>query len=408
MLGAYYYLRVLVFMYMREPAPGAPKAVPMRSAYVVLAVVACAILVVVLGVLPGAPLDSGARGHPSRLGDAAAGFLRGSAAPLVHLTAAWPERTTMTHFSRFSAATSVVCLATAVGLVGACRSKPNAEPASAPSASSSSSSSLPRRPTVEHVTIDAGPMASGIPLPAASVERAINPGGVPPYAGPTGVVEGTIHVRGDRAPEVKVAAAAECADARAHYGKLFFESGDARALADALVAVTDYKGFVPAHGDVVPVSIRGCTYDQRTYSVTYGQHLEVTNLNRTVSFVPDLMGGSMPAQMVATPHGDPVKLYPLVPGYYEIQDQMNRPFLKASVYVLKYATHTVSGTDGRYRISGIPVGTVKVSALHPSAGTAKDQKVEVRADQTTTVDLDIDYKYVAPAPPSRSGEPNVR
>jgi hypothetical protein len=30
-IGAYYYLRVLVYMYMREPAAGAPVAVPMRS-----------------------------------------------------------------------------------------------------------------------------------------------------------------------------------------------------------------------------------------------------------------------------------------------------------------------------------------------------------------------------------------
>src|SRR5262249_29490146 len=33
-VGAYYYLRVLVFMYMREPEPGAPIAKPMRSGYV--------------------------------------------------------------------------------------------------------------------------------------------------------------------------------------------------------------------------------------------------------------------------------------------------------------------------------------------------------------------------------------
>src|SRR5690606_31273078 len=33
-IGAYYYLRVLVFMYMREPAAGAPIAAPMKSGYV--------------------------------------------------------------------------------------------------------------------------------------------------------------------------------------------------------------------------------------------------------------------------------------------------------------------------------------------------------------------------------------
>ncbi len=57
MIGVYYYLRVLVFMYMREPAAGAPVARPMRSGYVTAALVLSAILVLALGILPGQSLD---------------------------------------------------------------------------------------------------------------------------------------------------------------------------------------------------------------------------------------------------------------------------------------------------------------------------------------------------------------
>jgi NADH-quinone oxidoreductase subunit N len=60
-IGAYYYLRVLVFMYMREPEPGAPIATPMRSGYVGFALVIAAILVIALGVLPGTSLDVAAK-----------------------------------------------------------------------------------------------------------------------------------------------------------------------------------------------------------------------------------------------------------------------------------------------------------------------------------------------------------
>jgi NADH-quinone oxidoreductase subunit N len=56
-VGAYYYLRVLVYMYMREPAAGAPIATPMRSGYVNAALLISAILVVVLGLLPSTSLD---------------------------------------------------------------------------------------------------------------------------------------------------------------------------------------------------------------------------------------------------------------------------------------------------------------------------------------------------------------
>jgi NADH-quinone oxidoreductase subunit N len=56
-LGAYYYLRVLVFMYMREPAPGAAVARPMRSGYVAAALVVAAVLVIALGLWPSRPLQ---------------------------------------------------------------------------------------------------------------------------------------------------------------------------------------------------------------------------------------------------------------------------------------------------------------------------------------------------------------
>ena len=60
-VGAYYYLRVLVYMYMREPAAGAPVAVPMRSGYVVTVLLVAAVLVLVLGLAPSRYLDVAAR-----------------------------------------------------------------------------------------------------------------------------------------------------------------------------------------------------------------------------------------------------------------------------------------------------------------------------------------------------------
>jgi NADH-quinone oxidoreductase subunit N len=56
-IGAYYYLRVLVYMYMREPAAGGTLAVPMRSGYVTAALIVSAALVVALGLTPTRYLD---------------------------------------------------------------------------------------------------------------------------------------------------------------------------------------------------------------------------------------------------------------------------------------------------------------------------------------------------------------
>jgi len=56
-IGAYYYLKVLVFLYMREPAAGAPVAKPMWSGEVATAIAVSALLVLLLGLAPGSVLD---------------------------------------------------------------------------------------------------------------------------------------------------------------------------------------------------------------------------------------------------------------------------------------------------------------------------------------------------------------
>ncbi|MFW6051453.1 MAG: NADH-quinone oxidoreductase subunit N [Myxococcota bacterium] len=56
-VGAYYYLRVIVFLFMREPRAGAPIAVPMRSGYVAAALVVSGYFVMKMGITPGTYLD---------------------------------------------------------------------------------------------------------------------------------------------------------------------------------------------------------------------------------------------------------------------------------------------------------------------------------------------------------------
>jgi NADH-quinone oxidoreductase subunit N len=56
-VGAYYYLRVLVYMFFREPEAGAEKAIPMRSGDVITAIVVAAVFVLQMGVSPSGYLD---------------------------------------------------------------------------------------------------------------------------------------------------------------------------------------------------------------------------------------------------------------------------------------------------------------------------------------------------------------
>ncbi len=56
-IGAYYYLRVLIYMFMREPEAGAPVAMPMRSGYVVTAIVISGLFVLQMGISPSRYLE---------------------------------------------------------------------------------------------------------------------------------------------------------------------------------------------------------------------------------------------------------------------------------------------------------------------------------------------------------------
>lgn len=56
-VGAYYYLKVIVFMYMKEPEANAPVAVPMRNLYVASALLLSAYFVLRMGIAPGAYLE---------------------------------------------------------------------------------------------------------------------------------------------------------------------------------------------------------------------------------------------------------------------------------------------------------------------------------------------------------------
>jgi NADH-quinone oxidoreductase subunit N len=63
-IAAYYYLRVMVYMYMREPVPGAPVAVPMKSSMVNAALIIAAFAVALLGIFPTKALQLAATALP--------------------------------------------------------------------------------------------------------------------------------------------------------------------------------------------------------------------------------------------------------------------------------------------------------------------------------------------------------
>ncbi len=211
-----------------------------------------------------------------------------------------------------------------------------------------------------------------------------------PYKGPSGTLQGTIKITGDEPPATSHQYPKECGPAVATYGKLF-RVGQEGQLADALVAVTRYEGFVPPKEEAIKVTIKDCAYSTRTIAMTEGQHIEVTNLDPLTSYIPHLDGARSAATMVAVPRGKPVNVRSRGPGRYWLRDQMGRPFMFADVFHFKYATTDVTGLDGKYEISGIPVGKVQVSVMLPAANLLTLNKETEIKEGDNTLDLTLEF-----------------
>jgi hypothetical protein len=246
---------------------------------------------------------------------------------------------------------------------------------------------------------DAG-MLNVATVPDKEVKAMVNPDNLPMYAGPTGSIEGVVKVSGPPAPPspLPMAVFKDCPAGVDEYGVRFRsgempEAGDTRWLADAIVVVTGYKGFwVREKNDGVLAEIDGCGLRHRTVTMTFGQRLEVKNLTNEF-WTPMLDPKSPGAMMMAPPHNtDPVRLYPKQAGRHAIVDHDRKYFIN-DLMVFRHPLHAVSDMNtGHYRIDGVPVGKLRVSATHPEIeAVASSVEAEVKAGEVTTVNLTLNY-----------------
>lgn len=221
-----------------------------------------------------------------------------------------------------------------------------------------------------------------LPLPKADIDEVVNPSGLAPYAGPTGTVKGVVRLSGDPVPKVPELSAAlpvgKCLAARSTYQALLRE-GPKRELADALVAVTEYQGWVQAKSPGHLVESRDCAFDRRTIAFTYGQVLQVKNQGPE-AVIPQLVGVRSSTLLVALPGGPAIELLAPKPGQYRLVDQ-SHPFASAEVFVLAYPTTDVTDTSGQFEITGIPVGPAKLSVMIPVLGQTYSQDVTIDASK---------------------------
>ncbi len=249
------------------------------------------------------------------------------------------------------------------------------------------------------------PTPSGLPAPVATglpggdpkqVSQVVNPKAEKAFEGETATVRGVVRSTGDASvdrPEVVAKVGADCAQAKPFFAPALRE-GPGRTLADVLVTVTGYEGYVPPATEKVKLEAEGCTFGTRTIALTFGQKLEVVSKDK-YSYVPDLIGQKMASQLVATPFGKgAAEIYPQQPGGYLLLDNL-RLYSAAELLVLKYSTHDVTRIDGRFEIDRIPPGDVTVTAFLPSTGATVQKKVELKAGKTLDLDFALPFDAAA-------------
>ena len=250
-----------------------------------------------------------------------------------------------------------------------------------------------------------GPPAAGLQIPRTSpaaeeaarqhqesVQQALNPKGLPPYSGPVGAVRGVVKVTGDPAPLMAEMVAKlppeGCPRAQELERKLFRQGVD-QTLADVLVTVTEYPGYLKPKTDAVRVEASGCAFDGKLIALVYGQRLDVFNRDNQ-AYMPRLVGVPTYALRVAMPGGGPVPIIPPRAGRYMLIDE-TREYMHSDVYVLNYPTFDVTGLDGEFEITGIPSGTARVTAFSPALGKVSEQRVEIQAGVTSSLNFELAF-----------------
>ena len=220
----------------------------------------------------------------------------------------------------------------------------------------------------------------------------MNPKGLSPYSGPVGGVRGIVKVVGDPPPlvaeMVSKLPAEGCPRAHELQRKLYRQGAD-RTLADVLVTVTEYTGFVQPKQDATRVEIKGCAFDSKVVAMVFGQRLDVFNLDNQ-AYMPRLVGTPTYALRVAMPGGSAVPLFAPRAGPFILADQ-TREYVRADLYVLNYPTFDVTGLDGQFQIEGVPVGDAKVTAFVPGFGKVLNQRVKVQAGAQENVTFEFNF-----------------
>jgi hypothetical protein len=241
------------------------------------------------------------------------------------------------------------------------------------------------------------------PLGEDAIRKIVNPSGATEWTGPTGVIEGTIHVVGDK-PAMRTFAGLPkgCEHAQDVHGPAYL-MGPKGELEGALVAAIGVAGYVRTPRNDRPITIKDCAVEPTVVDMTLGQRLMVTNLDEApyMPQVPRKMVVKRLALKGMSPV--PVMLTEVAPYAFSwiVGADPSPSSPTATVFVLPSALHDVTKLDGKFRIAGVPEGKARLVVTHLGMDEAS-KDVVVKGGEVLHVDVTLTYKDKTPKPSASS------
>lgn len=157
-------------------------------------------------------------------------------------------------------------------------------------------------------------------------------------------------------------------------------------LQNVFVYVKEGAGNYPAPASTVTLDQKGCHYVPHVMGIQVGQPMVITNSDDTlhnihcVTLANDRFNIGQPTQgMKAT------KVFSAPEVMVKLKCDVHS-WMRCYVGVLPHPFFNVTGSDGTFKISGLPAGTYTLEAWQEKYGTV-DQKVEIKDGETKSVNF---------------------
>ena len=226
-----------------------------------------------------------------------------------------------------------------------------------------------------------------------------NAGGMPGAAG-AGAVTGIVKFKGTRPeprPINEVAGNAFCK--QCYKDKLpvrdnvvIGKNGDDDTLENVLVYVSkglEGKEFEAPKKPAVLDQV-GCMYTPHVVAVMVGQTLQVRNSDATLHNVMSMPRSNPGFNFAMAVQGGTSNLVFRQPEFKLNVKCFMHPWMSGYVHVLEHPFFAVTGTDGTFKIEGLPPGEYEVTVLHEAGAleaTPATSTITVAADEASDVEF---------------------